>query len=160
MNRFAWHRARERATPERTAPESNKKEQRGKNWVDPLERVGKNLRPVFTSAYSGSRGDLLELGEEEFAPIQNASLKAGRKASRRWRALVPGSSRRWHALVTDSARISLAPGSSIALAGTWFFGPHRDAGLGRSDCRRPHEVDRSMSFWVSVCMSVGGPVFK
>ena len=68
------------------------------SWLNLLEWVGKNLRLVFTGACSGSRVDLLELGEEEFAPVQNSSLEAGRKASRRWRALVLGSSCGWRGL--------------------------------------------------------------
>ena len=45
-----------------------------------------------------SCGDLLELGEEEFGPVQGTSLVAGRKASRRWRALVLRSSCGWRGL--------------------------------------------------------------
>ena len=68
------------------------------SWLNLLERVGKNLRLVFTSACSGSQVDLLEPGEEEFGPVQDTSLEAGRKASRRCRALVLGSSCGWRGL--------------------------------------------------------------
>ena len=50
-----------RVTPNESAPRGadrareRQKERRANNWVDLLERVEKDLRPVFTSASSGSR---------------------------------------------------------------------------------------------------------
>ena len=111
---------------ERTAAEKGTKERRAKNRVDLLERREKNLRPVFTSTSRHWRG---------------LALCAHLVAGVLW----------FPTLLVSRGR--LVPPSP--LAGAWFFGPHRNAGLGRSDRRRPHEVDRSMSFWVSVCVSVG-----
>ena len=91
--------------PERTVPESDKKERRERIrgicwktswesfWLSVLlERVGKNLRLVFTSASSGSWVDLLEM-EGKNSHLLKMHLEDGRKASHRWCALVPGSSR-------------------------------------------------------------------
>ena len=97
MNRFAWtvpeseprlsEPCPRAGHEERTAPKSDKRDVERENRRRAKERGNLLERQNLVECE-----DLLELGGED------ASLEVGRKASRRWRALVLGSSYGWRGL--------------------------------------------------------------